>query len=119
MPDPRTSGDLPREAPAHQPKPVAAQASKNNGALTDKAFLVNRVAKRLGWVSYDDPEKTIRFLSAEAEQMKENVYQYLESLAKLGQAFCHEKNPECAKCPMNGGCAYRNSTGKKVGILAR
>ena len=39
--------------------------------------------------------------------MNENVYKYLESLAKLGQNFCYESNPLCMKCHMNKGCKYR------------
>jgi adenine-specific DNA glycosylase len=41
--------------------------------------------------------------------MKENVYKYLESLAQLGNNFCHSNNPECIKCPMTQGCKYRVS----------
>ncbi|RLF28696.1 MAG: hypothetical protein DRN08_04005 [Thermoplasmata archaeon] len=74
---------------------------------TEKAVTVNRVAKRLGWVSTDDPDETIRILSKEAEKMKENVYKYLESLVRLGKKFCHMENPECIRCPMNNVCKYR------------
>jgi hypothetical protein len=118
MPDPRQSGDLPKENNGVRPP---TSANGKNGTLTEKAFLVNRVAKRLGWVKTDDPEKTIKFLTAEAEQMKENVYQYLESLAKLGRSVCQEKDPECTKCPMSTGCAYHQGHGKTLlsGILKR
>jgi DNA helicase HerA-like ATPase len=84
--------------------------------LTDKAQNVGRVAKRLGWIDTDNPDKAIKILSGEAEKMKENVYKYLESLAQLGNKFCHIKNPECTKCPMSQGCRYKISnhqTGKR------
>lgn len=81
--------------------------------VTEKAIQVNRVAKRLGWVTTDDPDETIKFLSAEAEEMKENVYKYLESLAQLGGNFCHKENPSCLQCPMASGCRYHNAHNKK------
>jgi len=92
--------------PPKQATPDQKRAVQNN--VTEKAIYVNRVAKRLGWVSTDDPDETIRFLSAEAEEMKENVYKYLESLAQLGANFCHKDNPSCLQCPMNSGCAYHH-----------
>ncbi|UCD14471.1 MAG: DUF87 domain-containing protein [Thermoplasmatales archaeon] len=91
--------------------------SRNN--ITEKAVLVNRVAKRLGWVTTDSPEETIKQLTKEAEKMKENVYKYLDSLAKLGKKFCHEKDPECNRCPMNTGCRYRVSKPKKQGLFRK
>jgi DNA helicase HerA-like ATPase len=88
------------------------QANIQNN-VTEKAVLVNRVAKRLGWVTTDDPDETIKFLSIEAEEMKENVYKYLESLAQLGGNFCHKENPSCLQCPMANGCRYHISHSKK------
>jgi hypothetical protein len=81
--------------------------------VTEKAVMVNRVAKRLGWVTTNDPDETIKFLSQEAEEMKENVYKYLESLAQLGGNFCHKENPNCLQCPMNNGCQYNIAHNKK------
>ncbi len=81
--------------------------------VTEKAIMVNRVAKRLGWVTTDDPDETIKFLSLEAEEMKENVYKYLESLAQLGANFCHKDNPGCLQCPMANGCRYHLAHNKK------
>ena len=81
--------------------------------VTEKAIMVNRVAKRLGWVTTNDPDETIRFLSQEAEEMKENVYKYLESLAQLGGNFCHKDNPSCLQCPMSNGCRYQIAHSKK------
>jgi endonuclease III len=75
--------------------------------------MVNRVAKRLGWVTTNDPDETIKFLSQEAEEMKENVYKYLESLAQLGGNFCHKDDPSCPQCPMGAGCRYNSSHNKK------
>ena len=106
----------PKESEPPAPKPETAPP-KNKA--TGKALTVNRVAKRLGWVSTDDPDKTIELLTEEAEKMKENVYKYLESLAKLGKNFCHEENPECMRCPMNGGCQYRNSRRDKPGLFRK
>ena len=88
------------------------QANIQNN-VTEKAVLVNRVAKRLGWVTTEDPDETIKFLSIEAEEMKENVYKYLESLAQLGGNFCHKENPSCLQCPMANGCRYHISHSKK------
>ena len=87
--------------------------------VTEKALNVNRAAKRLGWVSTDDPEETIKILTKEAGKMKENVYQYLESLAGLGKDYCHQENPECMRCPMKDDCKYRASLGKKIGFFRR
>ncbi|MCD6467694.1 MAG: DUF87 domain-containing protein [Thermoplasmata archaeon] len=74
-----------------------------------KAEHVHRVANRLGWVSTSTPDETISLLTEEAKKMKEDPFQYLQSLAKLGERYCHEVNPECIRCPMNDGCRYRLS----------
>jgi hypothetical protein len=101
-----------------KPKPVLQPSTENN--VTDKAKNVTRVANRLGWVDTDDPDKAIQILTSEADKMKENVYKYLESLARLGKNFCHENNPECIKCPMNQGCKYRAAnSSKKKGLFGR
>jgi DNA helicase HerA-like ATPase len=99
---------MPKPTPKTEQKP---QPKKDT--FTDKARTVNRVAKRLGWITTDDPDKTIEFLTQEAQKMKENVYQYLDSLANLGKNYCHVENPTCIKCPMNAGCKYRNTISKK------
>lgn len=100
------------EKPSVSPAPP--QAKKG---FTSKAENVHRVANRLGWVSTDDPDKTIKILAKEAEKMKENVYKYLESLAKLGHNVCHETNPNCIKCPMSQGCKYRATRSGKKGLF--
>jgi hypothetical protein len=105
MPPPRT-----------QPRTSTAPAQNN---VTEKARIVNRVAKRLGWVSTDNPKETIQILTKEAEKMKENVYRYLESLAKLGKKFCHEQHPECGNCPMQNGCKYQGTRGEKIGLFRK
>jgi len=102
------------------PTPSRSQESSpqsTSSRSTEKAALVNRVSKRLGWVSTDDPDETIRILSEEAEKMNENVYRYLESLANLGRTHCHDTNPECIRCPMKDGCHYRLAEGKKGASL--
>ncbi len=99
-----------------EPVPMT-QPPKQESNHTQKAVTVNRVAKRLGWVKTDDPDETIKYLTKEAENMKENVYKYLDSLANLGNKFCHENNPECIRCPMNTGCMYKNSQPKKEKII--
>lgn len=96
--NPTVSKETSKNTPSQQP-------SKNN--VTDKAKNVSRVANRLGWVSTDDPDEAIKILSKEAKKMNENVYKYLESLAKLGRTFCSEQNPKCMQCPMKNGCQYR------------
>jgi DNA helicase HerA-like ATPase len=98
-----------RQHPTTSQKPGDIQ---NN--VTEKAILVNRVAKRLGWVTTNDPDETIKFLSAEAQEMKENVYKYLESLAQLGANFCQKDNPSCMQCPMSNGCRYYQTHSKKT-----
>ena len=72
-----------------------------------KAEIVHRVANRLGWVSTDDPNETISILSKEAKKMGEDPFKYLHTLAKLGEKFCKEENPNCIKCPMRDRCRYR------------
>jgi len=107
MPAPQPRTEKPETpAPKSQPK-------EKKESFTDKAENVHRVANRLGWVSTDDPDVTIQTLTKEAEKMKENVYKYLDSLAKLGINFCHKNDPTCIRCPMNQGCKYRASRGKK------
>jgi len=106
-------------APPPRPKEQVASAAKPEPSVTEKAKMVNRVAKRLGWVSTDDPDETIKVLTKEAEKMKENVYKYLDSLAQLGRKFCHQENPECIRCPMNSGCQYSVSKGKKRGLFKK
>jgi len=93
-----------------QPKPPI-QKTEN---ATSKAKTVARVANRLGWVNEADPDVAIKTLTKEAEKMNENVYKYLESLAKLGSNFCHETNPKCMNCPMNKSCKYRAANFNKV-----
>jgi hypothetical protein len=95
---------------------------ENNEKVTDKAKVVARVANRLGWVNNSNPDEAIKTLSKEAEKMNENVYKYLESLAKLGSNFCYESNPKCMNCPMNKSCKYRLSnanTAEKKGLFKR
>jgi DNA helicase HerA-like ATPase len=99
------------QQPTATPRPQ--EPARPTSRSTEKAALVNRVAKRLGWVTTDDPEETIRILSEEAEKMNENVYRYLDSLATLGKTHCHDTNPECIRCPMKDGCHYRLAQGKK------
>jgi len=106
---------MPKMPPPPSRQVVNTPQNKGNiqNNVTEKAILVNRVAKRLGWVTTDDPDETIKFLSIEAEEMKENVYKYLESLAQLGGNFCHKENPSCLQCPMANGCRYHISHSKK------
>ena len=92
-------------APPIKEKPV----EEKKETVTDKAKTVTRVAKRLGWVETDDPDEAIKNLTKEAEKMNENVYKYLESLAKLGNTVCSVDNPKCMNCPMSQGCKYRLS----------
>ncbi len=110
---------MPPPPPQTQRVAPSSPPPKKEGKFTDKAKNVNRVAKRLGWVSTDNPEETIQILSKEAEKMKENVYKYLDSLARLGRNFCHEKDPTCSKCPMSQGCQYYLTHGKKGGIFRK
>ena len=112
MPAPQPKQDP--QPPTQKPEPVAPTEN-----TTQKAKAVNRVAKRLGWVSTDDPDEAIKMLTKEAEKMDENVYKYLESLAKLGKNFCHEHDPTCIKCPMKDGCNYRATHGKKGGLFRK
>lgn len=87
--------------------PLPSQQQKDaEKHSTEKAILVHRVATRLGWVKTKTPDETIKFLSAEAEGMKENVFKYLDSLAQLGQTVCREDTPSCKSCPMNSGCRH-------------
>jgi uncharacterized protein len=99
--------------PKMPPPPSHQQATPKQETVTEKAIMVNRVARRLGWVNTDDPDETIKFLSQEAEDMKENVYKYLESLAQLGGNFCHKDGPTCLSCPMANGCHYHIVHNKK------
>jgi hypothetical protein len=105
-------------APPSPPKQVAPEP-KPEPTVTEKSKMVNRVAKRLGWVTTNNPDETIQILTKEAEKMKENVYKYLDSLAQLGRKVCFEQNPACARCPMNSGCKYWLSKGKKQGFFNR
>jgi DNA helicase HerA-like ATPase len=97
-------------------KPVNEKTSN----VTEKAKNVGRVAKRLGWVYTDNPDEAIKALTKEAEKMNENVYKYLDSLAKLAENFCTTENPKCIKCPMGQGCKYKMSLQiKKRGLFRR
>ena len=98
--------------PPSEPKPKEEK-------FTSKAKNVHKVANRLGWVTADNPDETIKILTKEAEKMKENVTQYLESLARLGEKFCLDDDPVCIKCPMNQNCKYRLSHGEKKGLFKR
>ncbi len=102
-----------------EPTPAPEPPKKQDNAVTEKAILVTRVANRLGWVNETNPEEAIKILSEEAAKMDENVYKYLESLAKLGRTVCHETNPKCMSCPMKDGCKYRMSIGSGKGGLFR
>jgi uncharacterized protein len=99
--------------PSRQESASVQRPGNIQNNVTEKAIMVNRVAKRLGWVTTNDPDETIKFLSQEAEEMKENVYKYLESLAQLGSNFCHKENPSCLQCPMGNGCRYQITHSKK------
>ena len=127
----KTGGDIsveePRvpKAPASPPRinapPVKPEEKPvQQPSVTDKAKTVTRVANRLGWVDTNDSDEAIKILTREAEKMNENVYKYLESLAKLGNTVCQEQNPKCMSCPMNQGCKYRASLQKeKKGFFKR
>jgi uncharacterized protein len=103
--------------------PLPSQQQKDaQKHSTEKALLVHRVATRLGWVKTKTPDETIKFLSAEAEGMKENVFKYLDSLAQLGQTVCREEAPSCQSCPMNSGCRHWHAQQPKApaaGLLHR
>lgn len=86
---------------------VQTQPVQKTTNVTEKAIRVARVANRLGWIKTEDPDEAIKILTKEAEKMNENVYKYLESLARLGKDFCYKENPLCIKCPMNKNCQYR------------
>jgi DNA helicase HerA-like ATPase len=108
------------EAPAPPPRINAPPKPKEPSNVTEKAILVTRVAHRLGWIDTTNPDEAIKILTKEAENMNENVYKYLESLAKLGINFCREENPKCISCPMNKDCKYRlNSVNQKKGFFSR
>ncbi len=115
--------NIPRPEPAIpvQKKPTPPPTQKTQSTVTEKAKLVSRVANRLGWVSTDDTEEAMTILSEEAKKMNENVYKYLESLAKLGRTVCHEDTPDCVKCPMKEGCNHAQTQGglKKRGLFRR
>ena len=110
-------------APPPQPKietPLPTPVKKERSNLTDKASDVARVANRLGWVTTENPDEAIKILSKEAEKMNENVYKYLESLAKLGKNFCFIQSPKCINCPMNKSCKFRTTQGSgKKGFFRR
>jgi len=113
------------EAPAPPPTINAPpikdkQPVENKETVTDKAKTVTRVANRLGWVDSEDPDEAIKLLTKEAEKMNENVYKYLESLAKLGNTVCTTDSPKCMNCPMNQGCKHRASLKtEKKGLFRR
>jgi len=109
--------ELPIQQSTHVQETQKQESRKSHP--TEKTITVHRVASRLGWVETDDAEETIKILSKEAEKMSENVFQYLESLAKIGKSYCHQDNPECIKCPMKDGCRFRVRLGKKAGLFRR
>jgi DNA helicase HerA-like ATPase len=108
------------QTPAPPPRISAPPKPKEPSNVTEKAVLVTRVANRLGWVETTNSDNAIKLLTKEAEKMNENVYKYLESLAKLGVNYCREENPRCPSCPMNQGCKYRISQAdQKKGLFKR
>jgi len=116
--EPTSQPSIQTETPVQQP--TAHAPVKKEPSVTNKAKNVSRIANRLGWVDTKDPDEALKTLTKEAEKMNENVYKYLESLAKLGQNYCFEENPNCMKCPMNQGCKYRASLGgEKKGLFKR
>lgn len=59
--------DFKPKMPKMPPPPQRAESTAvaqplSKVTVTEKAINVNRVARRLGWVSTDDPDETIRFL---------------------------------------------------------
>jgi hypothetical protein len=121
-------GKNPTIKPPSTPEPVQKRrpvppitTSQQKETVTEKAKHVTRVANRLGWVETENPEEAMHILSEEAEKMNENVYKYLESLAKLGRTVCLIETPSCGKCPMQTGCNYAKShtEKKKIGLFSR
>ena len=106
-------------APPKQTSPPPAQPQPKKDNVTEKAIAVTRVANRLGWVTTDDPDETIKKLTEEAQKMNENVYKYLDSLAQLGYKYCVAENPKCYNCPMNDGCQYRSTQSKTKRFFKR
>ena len=119
-PDPAPTPPNPMHNPTPESQiPIPTPLKKDN--TTEKAKNVTRVANRLGWVNTQNPDEAIKTLTSEAQKMNENVFKYLESLAKLGINYCHDNNPTCEKCPMSSGCKYNieiNSK-KKKGLFRR
>jgi hypothetical protein len=118
--EPPVKVEAPQPQQIYQPvSPPPEQKPKET--VTEKAKHITRVANRLGWVSTTNPEEAMNILSEEAQKMNENVYKYLESLAKLGRTVCHPDTPECMKCPMNKGCNYgkTHDTKQKKRLFSR
>ena len=44
---------------------------------------------------------------AEQETPAENVADYTQAIMDLGATLCTRRNPDCARCPLAGGCAAR------------
>lgn len=119
-PEPKQDNYQPPVQTVSENEPQQQTPSKKD-TTTEKAKNVTRVAKRLGWVDTSNPDEAIKILTREAEKMNENVFKYLESLAKLGKNLCLSENPKCMNCPMNQGCKYRieMKTEKKKGLFKR
>jgi hypothetical protein len=91
----------------YKPPKMMVAALERQKKVPTKAEHVHRVANRLGWVSTATPDETIGILTREAKKMKEDPFKYLQSLASLGEGYCHERDPNCIRCPMNEKCRYR------------
>ena len=114
-----TPPTTPQRTPTDNTTPTTNIPTPPKTNATQKALTVTRVANRLGWISTEDPDETIKLLEEEAEKMKENVYKFLDKLAKLGTKYCHEQNPDCIRCPMGQGCMYRTTKHKRTGLFRK
>ncbi len=107
-------GENPDYIPPAKPVHHEVKPAAKKDTATEKAKRVARVAYRLGWVPTPDPDEAIRLLSEEAEKMNENVYKYLDSLAKIGATVCTKENPNCIRCPLKDKCKYRAALSKGI-----
>jgi endonuclease-3 len=66
---------------------------------------VNRIVNRVGLVSSNQPEKTIKSLFGKIPDGL--THSFHSNLILLGREFCKPTNPDCSNCPLLQICEFK------------
>ncbi len=86
------------------PTPAPRGANGYRERNKHERIAIQRVAKRLGVVTTDDPDQALHFLRRVYPD-DEDVVRYLDQLAAIGRSICLDP-PRCISCPLADRCQH-------------